>query len=154
MFFFFPVHTVISVVDIRQVYCFFCMSVKIFIWSINDVKIVLITRSFRCINNVHPCTKNWDSVCWLLFKGIHPNLLWIFVQPLLLNKFSDFYYYFCCKSLVFMAMLFLLSEHILCKENIVIVKNSTSRFCRNYTFWGLRNSFLLFSRWCMFVWTR
>ena len=30
-------------------------------------------------------------------------------------------------------------------------KNSALRFWRLYTFWGLRNSFMLFSRWCMHV---
>ena len=54
----------------------------------------------------------------------------------------------------FLLELFLLSEHILCKESIVIVKNSTLRFWYTSTFWDLRNSFMLFSRWCMYVYVK
>ena len=40
---------------------------------------------------------------------------------------------------------------IQCKESIVIVKHSTLKFSHIYTFSGLRNLFMLFSGWCMYV---
>ena len=45
----------------------------------------------------------------------------------------------------------LLSKYMVCKESIVIVKNSTLKFWYIYTFSGLPNLFMLFFRWCMYA---